>query len=121
MKTIHGIGIPTQYQEDDNTNSSVIGVVLIANSEPDSKLFHENSSDIIVVIPGLITPGIVNKYSFARVFVAERGSWSSHGVSLARAKGISCLVGVGEEICYLQNGLRVKVDIMEGTLSFITD
>ena len=108
---IHCLAIPTESIIKNRKEITGIAVVY-GNYINDSK-----KGDLILIIKDLLTPAIVYQNSNVIAFVAEQGSWNSHGVSLALAKNIPCMVGVGREINRIINESEIVLNFLEGTIN----
>jgi len=107
---IYGVPIPTE--EIINNKKQIKGrAVLFIDSLGDI------NSDTILIVKGLLTPAIVFRFSTVIAIISEQGSWNSHGVSLANAHNIPCMVGVGQEIENIQNNMVLTLNFEDGIIT----
>jgi phosphohistidine swiveling domain-containing protein len=106
-------GVPIPNEEILNSKWQVKGVAILFSDS-----LREVDRNAILIVKGLLTPAIVYRCPNVIAIISEHGSWNSHGVSLANANNIPCLVGVGREIENFNNKMELTLDFEEGTVTY---
>ena len=96
--------------------TSVMAEGRVRMLRPDSRATVERGD---IIVTDMTTPDMMDMMDKAAGFVTALGGRTCHAAVVARAMGKACVVGVGDSILGLREGMRVRVDGSSGTIEVL--
>lgn len=73
-----------------------------------------------IIVTDMTTPDMMDMMDKAAGFVTALGGRTCHAAVVARAMNKACVVGVGDSILSLRDGMRVRIDGSAGTVEVLS-